>query len=447
MIRMTERRKKKQSQLCVVAKIGTSSVVVASQLKENGPRVARLALVHLATVVEALCRLSEEGHNVVLVSSGAVASGCLEMNRAPPGDLAERQAMAAIGQVHLMAKYSALFATMGKKCAQVLLTYENFVDRVQFINARRTFEKLFEAGVIPVVNENDTVGTHELKADNDKLACMVGNLVSADLVFLMTDVNGVHTCNPLTYPDEAKRIPVVDNVEELRTMCKLSSGTAEDWGTGGMAAKISAAALATSLGVCTVIIHADDCHRIPAYVREEVEHRNSPGNGDKGAHSYDFGTTFRVGGMPPTEKKRWIRSLPRRGRDVVVDDGAAAAVRKSATLFARGVVNVRGNFSSYEAVAIVDQHGNEIACGLSLFSSDELREIARKSSDEIYDIIGRDGEVVPRTFLVVKSPSKSDSSKDLSHATDPATGNSERKNSFSSISTPMVGGSKENDIS
>jgi len=225
-----------------------------------------LALSHLAATVQTLSELRTSGHDVILVSSGAVGAGCQKMGlKERPDSMIERQALASIGQVVLMSRYEQLFGSMSIGCSQVLLTYENFIDRSQFINARNTFNQLFSYGVIPIVNENDTVGVQELKADNDKLASMVGNMIGADILFLLTDVNGVFTANPHTDAN-AVRVDYVTDLEELRQKCSLGVDGDTTWGKGGMAAKITAASLATSLGVNCVIMAADDCHKITVSV-------------------------------------------------------------------------------------------------------------------------------------------------------------------------------------
>lgn len=392
--------------LRIVVKIGTSSV-----LQEGTSGATQLALVHLATTVEVLSKLRDMGHDVVLVSSGAVGAGCQRVGfRERPSVLATRQALAAIGQVHIVAKYDVLFSSLGHQCAQVLLTYENFLDRVQFLNARNTFEELFRMGAIPIVNENDPVGIQEIKADNDKLASMVSNMIGADLVFLMTDVNGVYTANPRTDPD-AKRLELVSDFDALRATCKLGNGDDSEWGTGGMAAKISAAALATSLGVRTVIMHADDCSRIPSYVEKEVIEKTNRRKGKPVADAkerFDFGTTFERSLHPPRERKRWIRSLQRRGT-ITVDDGARKAVQNRKTLFAAGVVSVEGNFTSFESVAIVDRNGVEIAYGLSSLNSSDVRQVIGLQSEQIYELLGQSGVIIEREnmdVLLPKSPSR-----------------------------------------
>ncbi|GBG34187.1 Delta-1-pyrroline-5-carboxylate synthase 1 [Hondaea fermentalgiana] len=429
-----------QGKLRVVVKIGTSSV-----LQSGSSGATQLALVHLATTVEVLWKLRAQGHDVVLVSSGAVGAGCTRVGfKERPSELSTRQALAAIGQVHLVAKYDVLFSSLGLQCAQVLLTYENFLDRVQFLNARNTFEELFRMGAIPIVNENDPVGVQEIKADNDKLACMVSNMIGADLVFLMTDVNGVYTANPRTDPN-AKRLELVDDFDKLRAMCKLGSGDESEWGTGGMAAKITAASLATSLGVRTVIMHADDCPRIPLYVEKELAEKTS-GSKKGGAKAvqasasasntsrFDFGTTFERSKNPPRERKRWIRSLQRRGT-IVVDDGARQAVQGRNTLFAAGVISVEGNFTAFESVVIAGRDGTEVACGLCSLDSSVLRQVKGLPSERIYELFGQSGTVIERGNMDVYM-AKNKSKTNLATKADTET--SDDKSASDSANTSFV---------
>mmetsp|Transcript_14519 Transcript_14519/g.23645 ORF Transcript_14519/g.23645 Transcript_14519/m.23645 type:complete len:387 (+) Transcript_14519:729-1889(+) len=373
--------------LRIVIKIGTSSLIG----EDHG--ITCLSLSQIAATVEVLSALRRAGHHVVLVSSGAVGAGCQKLGlHGRPKSVVARQALASIGQVHLMGKYDLLFSSLGQKCAQVLLTYENFVDRDQFLNAKNTFTELFNLGCVPIVNENDCVGIQELKADNDKLAGMVGNMIGADVVFLMTDVDGVYTANPFT-DENATRIKFVDNISALKEKCSLGDGEDSNWGTGGMSAKINAAGLAASLGVRAVIMSAEDVTKIKTYVEQQVREKLEGIPCD-----FEFGTTFAHNSSPPIERKRWIRSLLRRGT-IIVDDGASAAVSGYNTLFAAGCLRVEGNFDSFEAVSVVDKNGTEIACGLCNFSSDDLRKVLGMTSEETFNVMGTPGNVIERSNL------------------------------------------------
>eukprot|EP00514_Thraustochytrium_sp_LLF1b_P011067 CAMPEP_0184558760 /NCGR_PEP_ID=MMETSP0199_2-20130426/46079_1 /TAXON_ID=1112570 /ORGANISM="Thraustochytrium sp., Strain LLF1b" /LENGTH=448 /DNA_ID=CAMNT_0026956029 /DNA_START=214 /DNA_END=1560 /DNA_ORIENTATION=+ len=378
--------------LRIVVKIGTSSL-----LKTETNRTT-LALATLASTVEVLAKLRNAGHEVVLVSSGAVGAGCERYNLGErPADEIARQALAAMGQVHLICKYDMLFSSLGQLCAQVLLTYENCVDRVQFLNAKNTFDKLFEMGVIPIVNENDTVGIQELKADNDKLACMVSNMIGADLVFLMTDVDGVYTANPNVDPN-AQHIAYVTDLDELKAKCNLGDDDSS-WGTGGMAAKISAASLATSLGVRAVIMNAANVSQIGDYVEHEALEAN---NGT--SEVYPLGTTFERSSSPPVERKRWIRSLKCRGV-ITVNDDCKRAIERHRNLLASGITKIEGNFSAFEAVSVVDRSGLQIAYGLANVPATDAKKIMGMKSDEAFALVGQSGTVIGRHNMAFENAS------------------------------------------
>ena len=295
-----------------------------------------------------------------------------------------------------------LFLSLGYKCAQVLLTYENFVDRIQFLNARNTLNAMLDFGVVPIVNENDSVGVQELKADNDKLAAMVVNAVGdCDLLFLLTDVNGVYTSNPLKNPN-AQRIPYVKSSSCLRGLC-AGFDEGSEWGTGGMAAKVTAGTLATSLGVRTVIMSADDVSGILDYCETFI---NQPDLGNPVDDScnlddfFKFGTTLESCTPVPREHKGWIRTLHRRGC-LIVDDGAKRAIGERKNLFAVGLKEVIGSFTALEAVSIHDTHGNEVAYALVNFSSDDLNIIKGLHTDEVYQKLSQSGVIVSRKNMDV----------------------------------------------
>mmetsp|Transcript_464 Transcript_464/g.633 ORF Transcript_464/g.633 Transcript_464/m.633 type:complete len:386 (-) Transcript_464:27-1184(-) len=373
--------------LKVVVKIGTSSLIGDSDGTTN------LELSQLAETVEVLSSLRRAGHDVVLVSSGAVGAGCqkLGLDKKPKDNYFAKRALASIGQVQLMEKYNILFSTLGQNCAQVLLTYENFVDRTQFLNAKRTFLELFELGCIPIVNENDSVGIQELKTDNDKLALMVGNLVGADAVFFMTDVDGVYTANPFK-DKNAKRIGRIrhdndDDVNKLEMLCKRGKNEESRWGTGGMPAKIQAAVLAASLGMRSVIMNAKDVSKIKPYVDSQSE---------GGTCKYDFGTTFEKNSSPPIERKRWIRSLHRRGK-IILNTEEDEFPEECKVVSASECIKVEGKFDSLEAVSIENLQGTELACGLSSFSSSDLQKVLRDAE------AGDSGDESEEIFFIEQS--------------------------------------------
>ena len=233
---------------------------------------------------------------------------------------------------------------------KVLLTYDSFNSKTQFLNSSNTFRELFRMGVIPIINENDTVATQELQSDNDTLAAMVASMVQADMLFLLTDVDGLYTSNPNKDPS-AKLIQRVDDISQLDKLCNTTDGKSS-WGTGGMSSKISAARLATSTGVETVVMNAAKVAHIPGYIAAVVDQHSS-------AESLSCGTVFTKARAPPKTHKRWIRGLRCRG-SVILDKGASSAVRKRYSLFAVGIVGVEGAFDFMDAVRVIDANGVEL---------------------------------------------------------------------------------------
>ena len=298
-------------------------------------------------------------HRVVLVTSGAVGAGAARLGLTErPTDLAAKQALAAVGQVHLMRYYDDFFGALGLHCAQVLLTLDNLATRSQYLTAASTFSALFAARAIPVVNENDTVAVHKLRiGDNDTLSAQVATLVHADWLFLLTDVDALYTANPATHP-AAARVKEVHDVGALEACVSTGGavgGTA--WGTGGMATKLTAARIATAAGCSTAVVHGARPDRVAAVMA-----------GDTGA-----GTVFHATRTPTRGRKRWITSVPVKGT-LTLDAGAAAAVRARGTsLGAAGVVGVSGEFGALDAVALADAAtGAELARGLANYGAEEM---------------------------------------------------------------------------
>lgn len=242
----TDRNEKK----CIVIKIGSSSL--------THPETGELNLLKIEKLVRVLCDLKGAGKDVVLVSSGAVAAGRQALGRiGRPGTLAEKQAYAAVGQARLMMVYQRIFSEYNHIAAQVLLTKDTMTNEVSRYNAQNTFDELLALGVVPIVNENDTVSTHEIQfGDNDRLSAIVAALISADLLILLSDIDGLYTDDPHVNP-EARFIDVVEEITpELMAMGKDTAGS--DVGTGGMAAKLEAARIATDSGSDMVITNAAD---------------------------------------------------------------------------------------------------------------------------------------------------------------------------------------------
>jgi glutamate 5-kinase len=364
----------------IVVKIGTSSL--------TQPETGQLALSTIATLAETLCHLRRQGNRVILVSSGAVGVGCARLGLTErPKAIALKQAVAAVGQGRLMRVYDDLFTTLQQPIAQVLLTRSDLVQRSHYLNVYNTFQELLGLGVIPVVNENDTVAVEELKfGDNDTLSALVASLVEADWLFLLTDVDRLYSADPRSVPD-AKPISLVSNIKELAQLQVQTGSQGSQWGTGGMVTKISAARIATAAGVRTVITQG-----------------RFPWNLEKILQGEPLGTHFQPQPEPTSARKRWIAyGLVPAGK-LYLDPGAIAAISQAGkSLLAAGIKAIEGEFDTQDAVQLCDINGNEIARGLVNYSSDELQKICGRHSREIPEILGYAGAgtVVHRDNLVL----------------------------------------------
>lgn len=404
---------------CVVIKIGTSTIMRYDSEGEAG----ELALSTLGKLVDSIVALRRLNHNVVLVTSGAVGVGCRELGvRKRPDSLRTKQAMAAIGQCKLMRVYDDLFRFSGQTIAQILLTRENLSQKHQYFNARNTMRELLRLGVVPIVNENDTVATEELRfGDNDRLSSLVAGMVEAKWLFLLTDVDKLYTADPRLNPS-AEAIDIVHDMEQLHVRLSAnedaqSSGREHlsesdgqsvahskrretfanvprggtQWGSGGMATKIIAAQLATAAGVNVCIMHG----RRPEGILERVLDKKG---------SSRIGTVFLASREPIRGgRKRWIaHGLAPKGK-LFVDDGACRAVTRHNSLFAVGIREVEGDFEADTAVSVVRQSdGLEVGRGLTNYSADELRRVIGLQSKEMRRVLGYPGpeEVIHRDNLV-----------------------------------------------
>ena len=362
----------------IVIKIGTSSL--------TQPDSGKLALSTIATLVEVLSQLRQQGHRVVLVSSGAVGVGCARLGLIErPRSLALKQAVAAVGQGRLMRIYDDFFTALQQPIAQVLLTRGDLVQRNRYVNVLRTFQELLNLDVIPIVNENDTVSVDELKfGDNDTLSALVASVVDADWLFLLTDVDRLYSADPRSNP-EAQPITIVNHIDELSEVQTGTSGT--QWGTGGMVTKIEAARIATGAGVRTVITQG-----------------RSPGNLLKILSGELIGTQFEPQPRPFNARQRWIAHGLVPGGQLYLDEGAVKAIQHSGrSLLAAGIVQVKGEFESQTAVKLCDRTGAEVARGIVNYNSEELEKIRGCQSEAISGILGYAGEetVVHRDNLVL----------------------------------------------
>lgn len=362
-----------------VAKFGTNLLTAGSD---------RLDLDVMSTLVGQVAKLHKQGLEVIVVTSGSITVGRQKLSiSGEMKDIPCRQAMAAVGQHALMQSYEQLFAWHGIKVAQALLTRTDLSDRLGYLNARRTLLTLLELGVVPIVNENDVVAIEELAGasfgDNDNLSGLVANLVDADLLVLLSDVPGLYTADP----DKEKGAQLISRVDRIdKAVEKLAGGT-RGRGMGGMATKVQAAKMATASGVTAVIAGGQEKDILLRLVQGE-----------------SVGTLFPPTASKMEARKRWILSgLATRGK-LVVDAGAANALKKmNRSLLPAGISEIGGKFERGDAVNIYDEDGERIACGVTNYSSQELAVIKGSRSDRIKELLGYGygDEVVHRNNLVV----------------------------------------------
>ena len=363
----------------IVVKIGTSSLT-----QPNG----QIAISTIASLVESLTILRNEGHRLVLVSSGAVGVGCLRLDlKERPRKMALKQAVAAVGQGRLMRIYDDLFDNLGQPIAQILLTRRELMERSSYVNAFNTFKELLNLGVIPIVNENDTIAVDELKfGDNDTLSALVASLIQADWLFLLTDVDRLYSDDPRTAPD-AIPIDLVSS-NQFHQLQVRAGRSGSSWGTGGMATKLAAARIATSSGVTMVITQGKQPHNIAKII-----------NGEK------LGTKFEPQPQTDNARKRWIAYGSISMGKLYLDDGAVKAItQRGKSLLPAGITHVEGDFSAGDAVQICDRNEREVARGLVNYSSQEINKVKGSHSDNIANILGYNASdtAIHRDNLVIK---------------------------------------------
>ncbi|MEW6542655.1 MAG: glutamate 5-kinase [Nitrospirota bacterium] len=361
----------------VVVKVG-SSLVASRGAGLRPDRIDRLA--------DEIARIKAGGREVLLVSSGAIISGIQKLGLTSyPKSLPVKQAAAAVGQSRLMWAYEKAFERLGEKVAQVLLTHQDLADRRRFLNSRHTLTALLDFGVIPIVNENDTVAVDEIRfGDNDSLAAQVAHLVDADLLVILSDVDGLFTEDPRKN-QSATLIPLVPEI--TRDIERRAGVSSSFEGTGGMATKVQAAKKVAAYGVATLILNGDRTGLLPSVFE------GAPG-----------GTLFLPKGRRLTSRKHWIAFTLRPKGQVTVDDGAVEAlVRRGKSLLASGIVAVRGDFRPGDAVTCADRDGKEFAKGLVNFSAETLDRIKGLKTAELQKVIGPQEyeEVIHRDNLVL----------------------------------------------
>lgn len=360
-----------------VIKVGSSLVTAKGQ---------GLDRVAIADWCAQIAQLRADGKQIVLVSSGAVAEGMARLGlKKRPEVLHELQAAAAVGQMGLVRAYEAEFEKHGLRAAQILLTHEDVADRGRYLNARGTFNTLLEFGVVPVVNENDTVATDEIRlGDNDTLGALTVNLIQADLLVILTDQDGLFDSDPCSNPD-AKLVSEADLTDaRLVGMAGDSKGAL---GRGGMRTKLNAAYTAARSGAATVIAHGRETDVLLRIARGEA-----------------LGTLLKPAEAPMAARKRWIAGQSQARGKLHLDEGAARVVREQGkSLLPVGVTHLEGEFAHGDLVICLDPQGREIARGLSNYNFADALKILGAKRDEVAARLGypAEPELIHRDNLVI----------------------------------------------
>jgi len=358
----------------IVIKIGSSLLV------DNKQNIRRKWLSSFAKDIQ---KLKSKNKKIIIVSSGAIALGCKKMNYKKTNlKLDKSQAVASIGQIELMNLFSQSFSKFKLNISQILLTLDDTEERRRSINAKRTFENLFQLNFIPVVNENDTIATSEIKyGDNDRLASRVAQITNADTLILLSDVDGLFTKNPKLFKD-AKLIKKINNFDKDIKNINMKGIT--EFGKGGMITKIEAAKICNLSG-CNMII-ANGLHLSPI---DKIIKKNNC-------------TLFISKISKLHARKKWIISSVSPKGEIVIDDGAKKALVNGKSLLAAGIKKVSGKFSKGDHIKILDIKRKEFARGLSSFSSEEVHKIIGCHSNEIQKILGyvSKSEVVHKDDMV-----------------------------------------------
>lgn len=343
---------------------GRIVVKIGSTLLQAGPAI-------IDAIARDVAELCSTGQQCVIVSSGAVALGRPRLGLEPGTlSLEQKQAAAAAGQPVLVNSWEQAFASHGRSTAQALLTLDVTEDRRRWLNARATLDTLLELGAIPIVNENDTVATDEIRyGDNDRLAARVAQLVGADLLVLLSDIDGLFDADPRANP-AARHIPEIKSIDDAVRNMAGGANTAAGAGTGGMSSKVQAAEIATASG-CSVII--GDGHKDQPVQR---------------LANADCGSLFCPAGSTASARQRWISGAASPNGEIRIDAGALNALRQGKSLLPVGVISVAGSFARGDTVRISDEQGQTLARGVSAYDATDAARIAGHRTEEIETLLG-----------------------------------------------------------
>ena len=348
----------------IVVKVGTSTL-----LYPNG----KINLYRIEHLARELSDLASQGREVILVTSGAIGAGMVRMGLSErPDSMQEKQALASVGQVLLMHLYDKFFTEYGQVAGQVLLTKENFANHNQYINARNTLMAMLKSGIIPVINENDAVTVAEVKiGDNDTLSATVAAIVDADVLIILSDIDGVYDANPQTHP-EAK---LLSEIKEITSGVEaMAGGAGSAVGTGGMATKIEAAKIATAAGVTMFIASGGENGMLGRIIAGE-----------------DVGTVFPPKDAHLRARKGWLAFGKRISGILVVDEGCVKALKKGASLLAAGIRATEGEYTAGSTVRVLTADYQEIARGTIAYDAAAVAKIKGRKTSDFTDIL--DGEI------------------------------------------------------
>lgn len=368
--------------------INTLVVKVGSNILTQKDKGVNLEF--LSSFVSQICEIKKQVENIVIVSSGAVGAGFKILGfDSRPTDIIDRQACAAVGQARLIWYYDKEFEKYNVIPAQILITKDDFANRRRYLNARYTIRRLLEMGVVPIINENDSVVIEELKyienfSDNDNLSALVGGLIGADMLLIMSDVDGLYDSDPTNNPD-AKRVGEVKYINE--ELFSLAGSSVSGVGTGGMKSKLTAASKALDAGCCVGIINGRKDGAMLDFLRGE-----------------DIGTYFSHTEDALSRRHHWIAYAAGATGILKLDKGAVnALIHKKKSLLPGGIVAVEGDFEMGDVVSVCDEDGKEIARGKVRYNSLDLDRIKGKKTSDIFDILGYKftDEIIHRDDLVV----------------------------------------------
>ncbi len=344
----------------IVVKVGTSTITQSDGLIDYEK---------MKNIVEQITDLENRGYEVILVSSGAVGAGLGildDMER--PMSIPEKQVAASVGQAILIHLYQSFFSKHNQNISQILLTKSDIEDRERYLNVRDVFFELLNRNIVPIVNENDAVITDEIRVgDNDTISALVANLIDADLLIILSDIDGLYDSNPM----ENEKAVLISEVEDINNVLSFAEDSNSSQGTGGMITKLSAANIVNSFGISMIIAKGDEEEILKRIVSFE-----------------DVGTLFIKNKNSINSRTQWIGFNSKVEGNVTIDEGAKEAILNNNSLLPIGVKSVEGEFRRGQTIGIMDEEGIEIARGVTSFGSESLLKIIGLNSDKIIEILG-----------------------------------------------------------